>query len=32
MADSNSFPTTVGAHDDYEWLVTEQYLEDLLKL
>ena len=32
MADSNSFPITVGAHADYEWLVTEQYLEDLLKL
>jgi len=31
MADSNSFPITVGAHADYEWLVTEQYLEDLLK-
>jgi hypothetical protein len=32
MVDPQSFPVTVGTHGTYEWLVTEHYLEDLLRL
>jgi hypothetical protein len=32
MVDPQSFPVTVGTHGIYEWLVTEHYLDDLLRL
>jgi hypothetical protein len=32
MADPHRFRTVVGAHGAYEWLVTQHYLEDVLKL
>jgi hypothetical protein len=31
MAGAESFPVTVGTYGDYEWLVAEHYLEELLK-
>jgi len=32
MANPPRLPLTVGTHDDYHWLATEQFLDDLLKL
>ncbi|MGA8087757.1 MAG: hypothetical protein WCA10_10645 [Terracidiphilus sp.] len=32
MEDCPKVPLTGGVHEDYEWLVTEQYLDDLLHL
>jgi hypothetical protein len=32
MVDPHSFPVTVGVHGAYEWLATEHYLDDLLRL
>lgn len=32
MADPEGVPFTVGLHGDYQWLVTEEYMDDLLRL
>lgn len=32
MADYQSFPVTIGTHGDYEWLVADYGLDDLLRL
>jgi hypothetical protein len=32
MAGTENFPLTVGTFGDYQWLVTEHHLEDLLRL
>jgi hypothetical protein len=32
MADIESVPFIAGSHKEYEWLMTEEYLEDLLRL